>query len=158
MFLTKQITHGEDVYKVDIWDTAGQERFHALTHLYYKNAKAAIVVFDVTNEASFEKAKKWVNELLEKANSGIVIALCGNKIDLDDRKVQKEDAEKYASTIGSFYCEVSAKQNVNIKELFEQIIERLPKTEDEDEKGIKIITDEGNTTNGGRCGGYCSYI
>lgn len=157
MFLTKQIQYGDNVLKFDIWDTAGQERFHALTHLYYQNAKAAIVVFDVTNEASFERAKKWVNELLEKANPGIVIALCGNKIDLEDRKIKKEDAEEYANSIGSFYCEVSAKQNLNIDEMFNQIIEKLPKNIIEDDNKIRLFDNEESNTNKGKCMGYCPY-
>lgn len=96
--------------------------------MYYRNAHAAIVVFDVTSVQSYERAQKWVQELLEKANSGIVIALCGNKADLDEnRKVDPEEAKRYAEQIGSFYTEVSAKINLNIEKLFEDIANKLPK-------------------------------
>ena len=60
--------------------------------MYYKNARAAVVVFDVTSSSSFERAQKWMAELFEKATPGIIIALCGNKIDLDNKEVSKEDA------------------------------------------------------------------
>lgn len=68
--------------RYEIWDTAGQERFHSLAPMYYRNAQAAVVVYDVTKAASLEKAKSWVKELQRQANPNIVIALAGNKIDL----------------------------------------------------------------------------
>ena len=96
--------------------------------MYYRNAHAAVIVFDITNYNSYERAQKWVNELLEKANSGIVIALCGNKLDLDEnRAVSVDVVNKFAESIGSFYTEVSAKQNLNIEKLFEDIAKKLPK-------------------------------
>lgn len=131
LFSTKKINVRNYVAKFEIWDTAGQERYHALTPMYYRNAHAAIVVFDVTNPQSFERAQKWITELLEKANSAIVIALCGNKVDLDEsRKVNSEEAKKYAEQIGSFYIEVSAKINLNIEKLFEEVGEKLPQLVD----------------------------
>lgn len=90
LFLTRKIKVEDKNIKYDIWDTAGQERYHSLTPMYYKNAKAAIVVFDVSSVPSFERAQKWTIELQEKADKGIVIALCGNKCDLEERKVTKE--------------------------------------------------------------------
>lgn len=129
LFLTKKINIQNYVAKFEIWDTAGQERYHALTPMYYRNANAAVVVFDVTNPQSYERAQKWVSELLEKANSGIIIAICGNKVDLDEnRKVNSDEVKKYAEQIGSFYIEVSAKINLNIDKLFEDIANKLPKT------------------------------
>ena len=152
LFLTKKIRHEDRIVKFEIWDTAGQERFHSLTPLYYKNANAAIVVFDVANLGSFERAKTWVNDLIEKANPGIIIALCGNKIDLEDsRVVKKEDAEKYAEEIGSLYTEVSAKLDKNVNELFEKIVEKMPKEKQETNR-IKIEDEDLNKKN---YTGYC---
>jgi Ras-related protein Rab-5C len=59
LFLTKKIPIKNFIIKFEIWDTAGQERYHALTPMYYRNASAAIVVFDVSNSTSFERAQKW---------------------------------------------------------------------------------------------------
>ena len=159
LFLTKKIVQEDRIVKLEIWDTAGQERFHSLTPLYYKSAKIAIVVFDITNTASFDRAKKWVEEIIEKANPGIVICICGNKNDLEDkREVKAEDAHKYAEEIGSFYIEVSAKTNNNIDEMFNQIIERLPKIiEEEDDKKIVLGGDNSNCESSySMCGGYCN--
>lgn len=147
LFLTKRIIQKDRIVKLEIWDTAGQERFHSLTHLYYKNASAAIVVFDITNKASFDRAQKWVKEILDKANPGILICICGNKNDLEDkREVVKEEGENYASEIGTFYCEVSAKTNSNIEELFNKIVDKLPKF-NKSEKHIKLDEDPNNNTN-----------
>ena len=121
--------------------------------MYYRNAHAAVVVFDVTNSQSFERAQKWVTELLEKANSGIIIALCGNKVDLDDnRKVNAEDVKRYAEQIGSFYIEVSAKINLNIEKLFEDIANKLPKTVNK--KGDIDLSDKNDDKPVQKCG-YC---
>ena len=68
--------------RYEIWDTAGQERFHSLAPMYYRNAQAAVVVYDITKASSLDKAKSWVKELQRQANPNIVIALAGNKLDL----------------------------------------------------------------------------
>lgn len=84
--------------KFEIWDTAGQERFHSLAPMYYRNAQASAVIYDVTKASSFEKAKSWVKELQRQANPNIVIALVGNKIDLLNESStsvsNNEDAEE----------------------------------------------------------------
>ncbi|KAL7413238.1 GTP-binding protein ypt5 [Mrakia frigida] len=81
-FLTQKCRLEDKVIKFEIWDTAGQERFHSLAPMYYRNASAAVVVYDITKAASLDKAKAWVKELQRQANPNIVIALAGNKLDL----------------------------------------------------------------------------
>jgi len=81
-FLTQKCRLEDKVIKFEIWDTAGQERFHSLAPMYYRNAAAAVVVYDITKASSLEKAKSWINELQRQANPNIVIALVGNKLDL----------------------------------------------------------------------------
>ncbi|KAI0079579.1 ras-domain-containing protein [Panus rudis PR-1116 ss-1] len=81
-FLTQKCRLEDRVLRYEIWDTAGQERFHSLAPMYYRNAQAAVVVYDVTKASTLEKAKSWVKELQRQANPNIVIALVGNKIDL----------------------------------------------------------------------------
>ena len=76
--------------KLNIWDTAGQERYDALTKLYFKDAEAALVVYDITDELSFEKAQKWVRELEEHTHDAnrpsVVTFIVGNKCELTDQK------------------------------------------------------------------------
>jgi len=81
-FLTQKCRLEDRVLRYEIWDTAGQERFHSLAPMYYRNAQAAVVVYDVTKAVSLDKAKSWVKELQRQANPNIVIALAGNKVDL----------------------------------------------------------------------------
>ncbi|KAG6482114.1 hypothetical protein ZIOFF_058743 [Zingiber officinale] len=82
--------NGESV-KFEIWDTAGQERYHSLAPMYYRGAAAAVVVYDITNSATFTRAKKWVQELQAQGSSNTIIALAGNKADLlEARQVTTE--------------------------------------------------------------------
>ncbi|CAI2725440.1 unnamed protein product [Schistosoma spindalis] len=112
--------------KFEIWDTAGQERYHSLAPMYYRGAQAAVVVYDITNQNSFERAKSWVNELQEKANTGGVIALAGNKVDLEgQRAVSFEEAQEYADKNRLLFMETSAKIATNVSELFTAIAREL---------------------------------
>ncbi|VDP66964.1 unnamed protein product [Echinostoma caproni] len=96
--------------------------------MYYRGAQAAIIVFDITNSSSFERAKGWVKELNERANTVKVIALAGNKLDLaEQRTVSSEEAQVYASEYGLIYMETSAKNATNITELFTAVALRLPR-------------------------------
>lgn len=110
-------------------DTAGQERYHSLAPMYYRGAASAVIVFDVTQASSFERAKKWVHELRQNvANPDLVIALVGNKVDLADQRVVSEtDARNYAAETNLLYLEASAKANINVVEIFEAIADRLPR-------------------------------
>jgi len=128
-FLTAQIDlNDSQTIKYEIWDTAGQERFHSLAPMYYRGAQAAIVVYDITNLQSFEKAKAWVQELQVRGSPDVVIALAGNKADLEEqRKVQFQAAKQYGDQHGLVVLECSAKTKQNIIELFTTIANRIPK-------------------------------
>merc|ERR1712078_275313 len=92
-FMSKMIVNNGSPCKCQIWDTAGQEKYHSLAPMYYRGAAAAILVYDMTKRSSFEKLQKWVDELKERGNPNIVIALAGNKSDLaSKRKVEPEEA------------------------------------------------------------------
>lgn len=74
--------------KFQIWDTAGQERFKAMAPMFYRNANAALLIFDITSSSSFESMKGWVQELKRNVDEPMVLCVVGNKIDLaDNRKV-----------------------------------------------------------------------
>lgn len=108
-----------------IWDTAGSERYEAMSRIYYRGAKAAIVCYDLTDEQSFGKAKFWVEELL-KNEENCKIYLSGTKVDLveEDKRVRKVDyhaTTDYADEICAQVFETSSKTGNNIKELFFKI-------------------------------------
>ncbi|QHS75816.1 Rab family GTPase YPT53 [Saccharomyces paradoxus] len=132
-FLTKRITKDNKVIKFEIWDTAGQERFAPLAPMYYRNAQAALVVFDVTDEASFYKAQNWVKELHEKVGENIVIALVGNKIDLlnndgenSNRAMKEPEVQSLCKRENLLYFEASAKTGENIHQIFQTVGEKVP--------------------------------
>jgi len=85
-FLTQTVCLNDTTVKFEIWDTAGQERYHSLAPMYYRGAQAAIVVYDITNADSFDRAKNWVKELQRQGNPNIVISLAANKVDLESKR------------------------------------------------------------------------
>lgn len=155
-FLTQKCTIGDRTIKYEIWDTAGQERFASLAPMYYRNAQAAIVVYDITKPASFVKARHWVKELHEQASKDITIALVGNKYDLVEdepedgntgegdqellRKVSKEEGQALADEEGLFFFEASAKTSYNVNEVFVGIGEKIP---DNNKQGGSAATNNG---------------
>jgi len=131
-YLTQSILVGdpEVTVKFEIWDTAGQERYHSLAPMYYRGAHAAIVVYDITNAQSYQRAMAWITELRERAPGVKVIALAGNKSDLSQqRAVSEQDAKAYAQENGILFMETSAKVATNILDIFTAIAESLPLTE-----------------------------
>ena len=155
-FLTQKCNLPTRTIKFEIWDTAGQERFASLAPMYYRNAQAALVVYDLTKPTSLIKAKHWVAELQRQASPGIVIALVGNKLDLtgdggesgqvggegesgsaedegaesggDARKISTEEAQSYADEEGLLFFETSAKTGHNVTEVFTAIANAIPET------------------------------
>jgi GTPase SAR1 family protein len=103
--------------------------------MYYRGAAAAIVVYDITNPDSFTGAKSWVKELQRRGDPNVVIALAGNKADLESRrKVEFEEANSYAEENGILHLETSAKNANNVKALFVEIAKQLPKNPPQPER------------------------
>jgi len=127
VFLWHAIELNDCLVKFDIWDTAGQERYRSLAPMYYKGAKAAIVVYDITVYETFRRAKEWINELHQNASPNIVIALVGNKVDLEEnRKVNTTEAKEFADKNGLCHFETSAKRGINLSELFMTLAKAVP--------------------------------
>ena len=134
-FLTQTVALDDATVKFEIWDTAGQERYRSLAPMYYRGAAAAIVVYDITNPDSFTGAKSWVKELQRRGDPNVVIALAGNKADLESRrKVEFEEANSYAEENGILHLETSAKNANNVKALFVEIAKKLPKNPPQPER------------------------
>lgn len=122
-FMTKKINMDNNVIVLlNIWDTAGQERFHALGPIYYRGSQGAVLVYDITDEDSFQRVKNWVRELKRMLGAEVILAIAGNKIDLEEqRMVPYDEAIAYADKVGAHYFETSAKTNENIQELFMEL-------------------------------------
>ncbi len=101
-YLDKNLVIDGTAVALSVWDTAGQERFHALGPLYYRDADAAIIVYDITHAESFTRAQNWVRELRKIVGKDICIAIAGNKIDLEkNRQVNHEEAVAWAKSVGA---------------------------------------------------------
>jgi len=125
---TKSVPTSNGAVKLQLWDTAGQERYHALAPLYYRGASVAVVVYDITRRDTFATLKDWVRELKMQGPSNILIAIVGNKCDLDDkRQVEIAQGQGFANEINGLFAETSAKTaEGGITELFNKIGENLP--------------------------------
>ncbi|RWR84614.1 Ras-related protein Rab5 [Cinnamomum micranthum f. kanehirae] len=97
-FFLQTLAVDDGTVKFEIWDTAGQERYHSLAPMYYRGAAAAIIVYDITSMESFACAKNWVQELQKQGNPNMVMALAGNKADLDDERKVTVEASTFSPT------------------------------------------------------------
>lgn len=112
--------------KLQIWDTAGQERFRSVTHAYYRDANALLLLYDVTNKSSFDNIRAWLTEINEYAQEDVVIMLLGNKADMaSERLIKTEDGEKLAKDHNVAFMETSAKTGLNVDLAFMAVAKDL---------------------------------
>ncbi|GME67646.1 hypothetical protein B5S28_g4838 [[Candida] boidinii] len=105
--------------KLQIWDTAGQERFRTITSSYYRGAHGIIIVYDVTDQESFNNVNQWLQEIDRYATSGVMKLLVGNKCDLTDKKVvDYAVAKEFADSRGIKFLETSAAESTNVEQAF----------------------------------------
>ncbi|XP_046686548.1 ras-related protein Rab-8A isoform X2 [Homalodisca vitripennis] len=105
--------------KLQIWDTAGQERFRTITTAYYRGAMGIMLVYDITNEKSFENIKNWIRNIEENASADVEKMLLGNKCELNEkRQVSRERGEALAIEYGIKFMETSAKASINVEDAF----------------------------------------
>ena len=128
------------VIKSHIWDTAGQEKFSSIITTYYKGIAGAIIVFDVTKRASFERIEFWRKEIAKNRNSTdpMVILIVANKIDRKNRVVSRNEAEDYALQHNFLFAESSCKKNINIEEAFEWLVIETYERMNKDKPGCGI--------------------
>jgi len=125
-FATKTIQKDGKYIKCQIWDTAGQERFRTIAQSYYRGAMAALIVYDITQQSTFEDAAKWVRQFREYADEKAALMLVGNKSDLSSqREVNIEDAKALADEHNMMFIEVSAKSAFGVETAFHRIISKV---------------------------------
>ena len=123
-FMSKNIKFRGQNVKLQMWDTAGQEKYKGLIPSYVRNSSIVFVVYDVSVKTSFDNIPKWINFIKTIENTTLV--LCGNKIDLSNREVTKEEGQALAQKEGIAFFEVSAKTDENIKNMFYNMVVELP--------------------------------
>ena len=125
-FGTKNIMINNKKIKIQIWDTAGQERYRSITSAYYKGAKGALIVYDITRKNTFDNIDKWISDLKLNGDKNICILIVGNKSDLNEqREVDKELGKKKAEMFKTAFMETSALNGENISKAFEEVIEQI---------------------------------
>jgi len=137
------------IVRLQLWDTAGQERFRSLIPSYIRDSSVAIVVYDITNRASFLNTEQWVEDVRSERGQDVVIMLVANKTDLSDkRQVSAEEGEKRAKDYGVMFIETSAKAGFNVKALFRKLALALPGMDSNAQKPTATQAPAPNTTGG----------
>jgi len=140
---------GERV-KLQIWDTAGQERFRTITSTYYRGTHGVIVVYDVTSGESFANVKRWLHEIDQNCDV-VNRILVGNKNDDPDRKVVlTEDARRFADQMGIELFETSAKDNINVEEMFRAVTKLVLKSKKDQKERLDDPKEQGRLKLDGR--------
>lgn len=118
-FKIKTVELDGKTVKLQIWDTAGQERFRTITSSYYRGSHGIIIVYDVTDQESFNGVKMWLQEIDRYATSTVLKLLVGNKCDLKDKRVVEYDvAKEFAEANKMPFLETSALDSTNVEEAF----------------------------------------
>ncbi len=144
-FKSKDIELNNQKIKIQIWDTAGHERFKSITTSYYRGANAIVIVYDITERETFEHIEKWLNEIEKYAKENVLKFLVGNKIDLNDnRSVSYDEGKNISEKYGIMFFETSAKDNIDINELFEKstltYLNKYNLSKDNQYKGVNLNT------------------
>mmetsp|Transcript_68038 Transcript_68038/g.61152 ORF Transcript_68038/g.61152 Transcript_68038/m.61152 type:complete len:202 (-) Transcript_68038:364-969(-) len=135
-FRFRTVTVDNELVKLQIWDTAGQERFRTITSAYYRGANGVILVYDITNNETFQHVQDWLDEVHKAAGESVTKLVVGNKADLiQQRQVNESQASQYADSVNASFIETSAKTAVNVDKSFLIIAKQLVKK-------------SGNNTNG----------
>ena len=151
-FIAKNVVIENTTFRLQVWDTAGQETFRSMTRIYYKNSSCAFIVYDITEKESFNHVESWINECKKIAPETVLLVLIGNKSDLNEsREVSYEEGLKFAEKNKMLFFETSAKNGVNIENIFKKSVENISNNIKEgkydltdDACGIKICKNEKN--------------
>ncbi|KAI8137557.1 P-loop containing nucleoside triphosphate hydrolase protein [Fennellomyces sp. T-0311] len=144
--------------KLQIWDTAGQERFRTITSSYYRGAHGIIVVYDVTDQDTFNNVKQWMQEIERYAAEGVSKLLVGNKSDME-KAVDSEQAKELADSLNIPFLETSAKDSSNVEQAFltmaKQIKDSLGSTMQQQQPKSTVSVGQGAAVQPKQGGGCC---
>jgi len=123
-FKVKTVFRNDKRVKLQIWDTAGQERYRTITTAYYRGAMGFILMYDITNEDSFNAVQDWITQIKNYSWDNAQIILVGNKCDMEDeRAVVPDRGRQLAESLNVEFFETSAKDNINVRETFERLVD-----------------------------------
>ncbi|KAG5214749.1 hypothetical protein JEQ12_000325 [Ovis aries] len=125
-FKVKTVYRHEKRVKLQIWDTAGQERYRTITTAYYRGAMGFILMYDITNEESFNAVQDWATQIKTYSWDNAQVILVGNKCDMEEeRVVPTEKGRLLAEQLGFDFFEASAKENISVRQAFERLVDAI---------------------------------
>jgi len=146
----KLIQLNSEMIKLQIWDTAGQDKFRSITKNYYRGSDGIMLIYDITNQSSFVNIKNWIIQIKEHLGDEACITLIGNKIDLESRrKISREEGQKFAKDYNLNFFETSSKEDINIKETFENLtieMRKKVKNNSDDKRKSKSLIEKNKET------------
>ena len=155
-FKTKTLNINNQEIKLKIWDTAGQERFRNITTQYYKGADGIVLIYDVTDDASYEKIRDWMEQILSSTKrEDIGLVLLGNKCDMEPRAVTEEQGNKMAEELNVSYFETSALTGQGINEAFNELTRDIMKRKGVDNGGNEGVDLKNDNTKKKKDGNGC---
>ncbi|KAF6728672.1 Ras-related protein Rab-3C [Oryzias melastigma] len=123
-FKVKTVYRNDKRIKLQIWDTAGQERYRTITTAYYRGAMGFILMYDITNEESFNAVQDWATQIKTYSWDNAQVIMVGNKCDMEEERVIPPEKGKHlADQLGFEYYEASAKENINVRQVFERLVD-----------------------------------
>ena len=157
--------------KIQIWDTAGQERYQAITSSYFRGSDGCFIVYDITNESSFNNIEKWFDKIHEENDKEIPVIIVGNKCDLEnERKIPTEKAKEKAQNLKCAFYETSALKAINIEQIFEELVNTIydktggNKSDDDihieivnENKGVNINSENNEENGDNNKKGCCNF-
>jgi len=134
-FRKKDLRVGNVEVNMQIWDTAGQEQYASLSFSYFRGADCCMLVFDVTNKASFDNLQKWSQQLITNLNvadpKSYPMIIIGNKCDCENRAVSEDEARAWCQANGGYqYLETSALNGTNVTQAFEELAKKQAKAQE----------------------------
>ena len=113
--------------RMQIWDTSGEEKFKAIAKNFYRGAHGVLLIYDICEKNSFLDVKSWIEQIIENTdNDNLVMILCGNKCDMEkERNISKNEGENLANSYKIPFFECSAKENINIDEIFNTMAKNI---------------------------------
>ncbi|KAL0979292.1 hypothetical protein UPYG_G00183280 [Umbra pygmaea] len=123
-FKVKTVYKNDKRIKLQIWDTAGQERYRTITTAYYRGAMGFILMYDITNEESFHCVQDWSTQIKTYSWDNAQVVLAANKCDMmEERVISADRGRQLADQLGFEFFETSAKDNINVKQTFERLVD-----------------------------------
>ena len=144
-FQIKNLEINSKKIRLQIWDTAGEERFRNIAKNYFQSSDGFLVVYDITNNESFDTLDYWIEEIKSNSQEISKMILVGNKCDMEkERKIKKEDGKSFAKKKQIKFFEVSAKEGTNVSEVFQSLVKDILKsyspTENFKKRGSRMLS------------------